>query len=55
VAGEIGSSTLNTAHNLFFYLDTMGSIRKAIEFGTFDVLERTFLEAYSRQQPTSDD
>ena len=36
VAGEIGSSTLNTVHNLFFYLDTMGSIRKAIEFGTFE-------------------
>ena len=55
VAGEIGSSTLNTVHNLFFYLDTMGSIRKAIEFGTVEDLERTFLEAYSRRQPTSDD
>jgi queuine tRNA-ribosyltransferase len=55
VAGEIGSSTLNTVHNLFFYLDTMGSIRKAIEFGTFEDLERTFLETYSRRQPTPDD
>ena len=31
-----GAATLNTLHNLHFYLDTMRAIRKAIEFGTFE-------------------
>ena len=44
-------ATLNTLHNLYFYLDTMRSIRKAIEFGTFEELKRAFLETYSRRQP----
>jgi queuine tRNA-ribosyltransferase len=54
VSGEIGSATLNTLHNLHFYLDTMREIRKAIEFGTFDALERVFLDAYSRRQTNLD-
>ena len=47
----MSASTLNTVHNLHFYLDTMGSIRKAIEFGTFDDSNETFLDTYSRRQP----
>jgi tRNA-guanine family transglycosylase len=50
----MGSATLNTLHNLHFYLDTMREIRKAIEFGTFDTLERVFLDAYSRRQTNLD-
>jgi len=51
VAGEMTAATLNTLHNLHFYLDTMRAIRKAIEFGIFADFKRTFLEAYSRRQP----
>jgi queuine tRNA-ribosyltransferase len=52
VAGEITAATLNTLHNLYFYLDTMRELRKAIEFGTFESFKRAFLETYSRR-PTS--
>jgi len=52
LAGEITASTLNTLHNLYFYLDTMRELRKAIEFGTFESFKRAFLETYSRR-PTS--
>jgi queuine tRNA-ribosyltransferase len=51
VSGEMTASTLNTLHNLHFYLDTMREIRKAIEFGIFDKFKRTFLDTYSRRQP----
>ena len=34
MAGEMAGATLNTLHNLYFYLDTMRAIRDAIEFGT---------------------
>jgi queuine tRNA-ribosyltransferase len=51
VSGEMTASTLNTLHNLHFYLDTMREIRKAIEFGIFDEFKRTFLETYSHRQP----
>jgi queuine tRNA-ribosyltransferase len=51
VAGEMASATLNTLHNLHFYLDTMDRIRKAIEFGTFANFKRAFLDAYSRPSP----
>jgi queuine tRNA-ribosyltransferase len=49
--GEMNAATLNTLHNLHFYLDTMRAIRKAIEFGTFEIFKREFLETYSRRQP----
>ena len=48
VAGEMGAATLNSLHNLQFYLDTMREIRKAIEFGTFDAFKQDFLQAVSR-------
>jgi queuine tRNA-ribosyltransferase len=43
-------ATLNTLHNLYFYLDTMNRIRKAIEIGTFETFRREFLDAYSHRQ-----
>ena len=51
MAGEMAGATLNTLHNLYFYLDTMRAIRDAIEFGRFEELKRAFLETYSRRHP----
>jgi queuine tRNA-ribosyltransferase len=48
-AGEISASTLNTLHNLHFYLDTMRRIRDAIAFGRFESFRLAFLERLSRQ------
>jgi queuine tRNA-ribosyltransferase len=53
MSGEMSASILNTVHNLYFYLDTMRSIRKAIEFGTFETFKRVFLETYSARQPNA--
>jgi queuine tRNA-ribosyltransferase len=47
LAKEIGASTLNTLHNLHFYLDTLGRIRDAIVFGSFESLKKTFHQSYS--------
>jgi queuine tRNA-ribosyltransferase len=49
MAGEINSSTLNTLHNLHFYLDTLGRIRDAIVFGRFESFRREFHQSLSRQ------
>ena len=49
VAGEIISSTLNTMHNLYFYLDTMRAIRDAIAFGTFEKFRQTLHRNFSRR------
>jgi queuine tRNA-ribosyltransferase len=38
MAGEINAATLNTLHNLNFYLDSLRRIREAIEFGQFESL-----------------
>ena len=51
MTGEMSSGILNTVHNLHFYLDTMGRIRKAIEFGIFENFAREFLDGYSRRNP----
>jgi queuine tRNA-ribosyltransferase len=53
MSGEMSAAALNTAHNLHFYLDTMRSIRKAIEFGTFESFANAFLETYSRHRSIS--
>ena len=42
-------ATLNTLHNLFFYLDTMRAIREAIEFGSFEEFRQNFHRTFSRQ------
>jgi len=46
-AGEINASTLNTLHNLHFYLDTMSRIRNAIAFGRFETFRLAFLQRLS--------
>ena len=48
-AGEINSSTLNTLHNLHFYLDTLRQIRDAIAFGRFESFRLAFYQSLSRQ------
>lgn len=40
LAGEMTAATLNTLHNLAFYLDTMKRIREAIAFGSLENLRR---------------
>jgi queuine tRNA-ribosyltransferase len=55
MSGEMSGAALNTLHNLHFYLDTMRSIRKAIEFGTFDSFRTEFRETYSRRRSLTDD
>ena len=47
LAGEIASASLNTLHNLHFYLDTMRRIREAIVFGSLEELRQAFRRAYS--------
>ena len=49
VAGEIIGSTLNTLHNLYFYLDTMRGIRDAIAFGTFEKFRQSLHRTFSRR------
>jgi queuine tRNA-ribosyltransferase len=48
-AGEINASTLNTLHNLHFYLDTLHEIREAIGFGRFENFRIAFHQRLSRQ------
>ena len=50
VANEINAATLNTLHNLHFYLDTMKQIREAIAFGSFETFRQAFHQTYSRRQ-----
>ena len=52
IVGEMAGSTLNTLHNLYFYLDTMRRIREAILFGTFEKLRQEFHQTYSRRPIT---
>jgi queuine tRNA-ribosyltransferase len=49
VAGEMTAATLNTLHNLYFYLDTMCRIREAIAFGAFERLRQEFHQTFSRR------
>ena len=42
VAGEMTAATLNTLHNIQFYLDTMEAIREAISFGRFEAFRQDF-------------
>jgi queuine tRNA-ribosyltransferase len=47
LAGEMTAATLNTLHNLTFYLDTMRKIRDAIAFGTFETFRQEYLRSTS--------
>jgi len=49
LAGEINAATLNTLHNLCFYLDTLSRIRDAIAFGRFESFRLAFHQRVSRQ------
>jgi len=53
MAGELNASTLNTLHNLNFYLDTLRRIRDAIVFGRFESFRRLFHQSLSRQPQES--
>jgi queuine tRNA-ribosyltransferase len=50
VANEITSATLNTLHNLHFYLDTMRQIGEAIVFGSFETFRQAFHQTFSRRR-----
>ena len=49
MAGELNASTLNTLHNLNFYLDTLRRIRDAIVFRRFESFRLSFHQSLSRQ------
>jgi queuine tRNA-ribosyltransferase len=53
VAGEITAATLNTLHNLTFYLDTMKRIREAISFSSLDQLKQDYRRVFSRRSVNS--
>ena len=42
VAGEINAATLNTLHNLNFYLDTLRAVRESLIFGRFQSFRDEF-------------
>ncbi len=46
IAGEMTGGILNTLHNVFFYLDTMGRVREAIAFGTFEKFRQEFRRTF---------
>jgi queuine tRNA-ribosyltransferase len=48
-AGEMTGGTLNTLHNLSFYLDSMRRIREAIAFGRFEDFRREFHRTFTRR------
>ena len=47
--GEMNAATLNTLHNLHFYLDTLRRIRESLTVGRFESFRLTFHESLSRQ------
>jgi queuine tRNA-ribosyltransferase len=49
LAGEMTAATLNTLHNLHFYLDTMRRIRESVTFGRFESFRLAFHQSFSRQ------
>jgi len=48
VSGEMTASTLNSLHNVQFYLDTMEAIREAIGFGRFEGFRQDFHRSCDR-------
>ena len=49
LANEITAASLNTLHNLHFYLDTMRRISEAIRLGRFETFRQTFRQTFSRR------
>jgi queuine tRNA-ribosyltransferase len=54
LAGEIAGKTLNTLHNLHFYLDTLRRIREAIVFGRFESFRLAFRQSLSAPSGATD-
>ncbi|HEV3216678.1 MAG TPA: tRNA guanosine(34) transglycosylase Tgt [Vicinamibacterales bacterium] len=52
-AGEMTAATLNTLHNLHFYLDTMSRIREAIVFAQLEELRQRFRRIFPAQPADS--
>ena len=55
LAGEMTAATLNTLHNLHFYLDTMRRIRESVTFGRFESFRLAFHQSFSRQSTDPND
>jgi queuine tRNA-ribosyltransferase len=53
LSGEMTAATLNSLHNLYFYLDTIRRIREAIVFGTFENLRQEFHRTFTRRSITT--
>ena len=53
LAREVNAATLNTLHNLHFYLDTMRRIGEAVMFGSFETFRQAFHQTFSRRQPST--
>jgi queuine tRNA-ribosyltransferase len=49
LAGEINAATLNTLHNLHFYLDTLSRIRESVSFGRFESFRVAFHQGAREQ------
>jgi queuine tRNA-ribosyltransferase len=49
MSGEMTAATLNSLHNLHFYLDTTRRMREALVFGTFEKLRLEFHQTFSRR------
>jgi queuine tRNA-ribosyltransferase len=49
MTNEMTGATLNTLHNLHFYLDTLSRIRDAIVFGRFESFKLAFRQRLSRR------
>jgi len=49
MAGEINAATLNTLHNLYFYLDTLRRIRESVMLGCFESFRLAFHQSLSGQ------
>ena len=49
MSGELTAATLNTLHNLSFYLDSMRRIREAISFGRFEDFRQEFHQTFTRR------
>jgi len=43
----MNAATLNSLHNLYFYLDTLSRVREAIKFGSFEAFRQDFRRTYS--------
>jgi queuine tRNA-ribosyltransferase len=50
---ELNAATLNTLHNLHFYLDTLRGIRESLRFGRFESFKVAFRQKLSNEPQDS--